>query len=137
MTTTFGELLGRHDIQIPDHLIAQAKVPVLTGPQRQGDLFVRPVVVGDGAGNGRWQAVGDGVQVVHGEATGNTHWLHGHSCRWLRLDQGQVVGLVQVPDGEAAYLVHTDEHGANGIGPGTYEIRRKREQADEIRNVAD
>ena len=135
--TTFGDLLGRHDIQIPDHLIAQAEVPVLTGPQRQGDLFVRPVAVGDGTGNGRWQPVGDGVQVVHGEATGNTHWLHGNTCRWLRLDQGQVVGLVQVPDGEAAYLVHTDEHGANGIGPGIYEVRRKREQADEIRMVAD
>lgn len=29
------------------------------------------------------------------------------------------------------------EHGFSGIGAGTYEVRRQREQADEIRLVAD
>lgn len=139
---TYGELLSRHDVEIPPHLVAQAEVPVLTGPQRQGDLMVVPAEQGrwhDTEPGGReYQAVGAGVQVVHGEATGNTHWLHGSAgVMWARLDAGQVVGLVDVPEGETAYLVHTDEHGANGLGPGRYEIRRKREQAEEIRLVAD
>jgi hypothetical protein len=33
-----------------------------------------------------------------------------------------------VPQGQSAQLIHTDEHGANGIGPGVYWINRKREQ---------
>lgn len=134
---TYGQLLGHHGVTIPAHLEEQAEVPVLTGPQRQGDIFIRPVAVAprDAAVFG---PVGAGVQVVHGEATGNTHWLHGDKAvLWARLDRGQVVGLVMVPEGSSAYLVHTDEHGANGLGPGVYELRRKREQADEIRQVAD
>mgnify|MGYP002137333857 CR=1 FL=1 len=46
------------------------------------------------------------------------------------------LGTVTVPDGAAAHLVHP-EHGAQGIAPGTYRIRRQREQADQIRMVAD
>jgi hypothetical protein len=45
--------------------------------------------------------------------------------------------VLDVPEGAVAYLIHTDEHGANGIGPGTYRLTGKREQADEIRRVAD
>ena len=135
---TYGELLSRHDIEIPPHLADQVEVPVLTVIQRQGDLIIRPVRSRPGR---QGAAVGHGVQVVHGEATGNTHWLHGDpGVLWTRLDLGQVVGVVDVPEGATAYLVHTDEHGANGIGHmagHSFEIRRKREMADEIRNVAD
>lgn len=135
-TRTFGDLLGRHSIEIPAHLMADAEVPVLSGPQRQGDLMVVPV---DGyAYPVEFAPVGAGVQVVHGEATGNTHWLHGDAgVQWARLDRGQVVGVVDVAEGSAAYLIHTDEHGCNGLAPGRYEIRRKREMAEEIRMVAD
>jgi hypothetical protein len=45
--------------------------------------------------------------------------------------------VLDVAKGATAYLIHTDEHGANGIGPGTYRLTGKREQADEIRRVAD
>ena len=41
-----------------------------------------------------------------------------------------------VPDGEVAYLAHP-EHGYSGIGPGTYELRRQREQADQLRMIQD
>ena len=126
---TYGELLAKHSVKIPAHLIEQAEVPVLTGPQRQGDLMVVPIAAAT------WRhltvrPVGAGVQVVHGEATGNTHWLHGdQAVLWARVDSGQVVGVVEVPAGSVAHLVHTDEHGANGIGPGLYRINRKREQS--------
>jgi hypothetical protein len=134
---TYEEVMTPLGITIPEHLVADAEVPVLTGPQRQGDLMIVP------SREGAWRyldfaPVGAGVQVVHGEATGNTHWLHGdQAVTWARVDARQVVGVVEVPQGAVAYLIHTDEHGSNGIGPGRYEIRRKREQADEIRLVQD
>jgi hypothetical protein len=46
------------------------------------------------------------------------------------------VGVFTVTEGATAYLAHP-EHGYMGIAPGTYTVRRQREQADEIRQVAD
>jgi len=45
------------------------------------------------------------------------------------------LGVLTVAEG-VAYLAHP-EHAFSGIAPGTYELRRQREQADEIRRVAD
>ena len=128
---TYGSALALIGVTVPDHLQAETGVPVLTAPQAQGDLLIVPAPAPEGV---CWQGVLDsGEQVVHGEATGNTHWLHrgfdSPGVRWARAD-GQdalVVGYVEVPQGQTALLVHTDEHGANGLGPGTYAIRRKRE----------
>jgi len=147
MTMTYGEALALSGISIPEHLEAEAEVPVLTGPQAQGDLIIVPLAAAYPAGERApaWPRGAivpmDGVQVVHGEATGNTHWLHAGfnspGVTWHRADADLVVGVVTVPAGQTAMLVHTDEHGANGIGEGRYEIRQKREQADEVRYVED
>ena len=144
---TYGEALALSHISIPEHLEAEAVVPVLTRPQAQGDLMIVPLALayGEGERAPTWPRGAvvppGGVQVVHGEATGNTHWLHaGFSSpgvTWHRADAGLVVGIVTVPAGQTAMLVHTDEHGANGIGEGRYEIRQKRELADEVRYVED
>lgn len=146
MTMTYGEALALSGISLPEHLEAEAEVPVLASPQAQGDLMIVPLELAYEAGRApRWPQ-GDvippeGFQVVHGEATGNTHWLHAGfnspGVTWHRADQGLVVGVVTVPAAQTAMLVHTDEHGANGIAPGRYEIRQKREQADEVRYVED
>lgn len=144
MATTFAEALGKIGVTIPDHLIADAEVPVLTGVQAQGDLIVVPAGSDDfDASRVTLEAVTDkGIQVVVGEATGNTHWLHhgfdSPGVRFARVtNHDLVIGVVDVPEGESAELIHTDEHGANAMGPGTYVIRGKRELADEIRRVAD
>ncbi len=147
MSMTYAEALALASVSIPEHLEAEAQVPVLTGPQAQGDLMIVPLAMAYEQGERvpdwpQGQVVPmDGVQVVHGEATGNTHWLHAGfnspGVTWHRADSDLVVGCVTVPAGQTAVLVHTDEHGANGIGPGRYEVRRKREQADEIAYVAD
>jgi len=144
---TYGEALAMANVSIPEHLEAEAAVPVLTGPQAQGDLIVVPLHLAYETGeqppawpDGKPVPL-DGVQVVHGEATGNTHWLHAGfnspGVAWHRAGDGLVVGVVTVPAGQTAVLVHTDEHGANAIGAGRYEIRQKRELADEIRYVED
>jgi len=86
--------------------------------------------------------------LIRGEATGNTHWLHSGfdspGVRWAPQseDDGKpgsadqaalVIGYLDVPAGQSALLIHTDEHGANGIGPGRYVVHRKRQA---LRGVA-
>ena len=138
---TYATALALADVTIPDHLTADAEVPILTGPQAQGDLLVLPTKV---PGNVTLEAVpAAGVQVVASEATGHTHWLHqgfdSTRVQWARVGRGDdiVIGYIVVPQGETAMLVHTDEHGANGVGPGSYAVHGKREQAEIERRVAD
>lgn len=144
MATTFAQALNKIGVTIPGHLVADAEVPVLTGVQAQGDLIIVPAGLDDfDAGRVRLEVVPEkGVQVVTGEATGNTHWLHrgfdSPEVLWGRVsDHELVLGVVSVPEGQSAELIHTDEHGCNAMGPGLYVVRGKRELADEIRRVAD
>lgn len=124
-------------------LDVQVDVPVVAAgshPQRQGDVLVahRPALPAAGT-----PIPAGGVTVVRGEATGNTHTLHSwDGLCFFDVDRfggrvGLRLGTLTVPDGASAYLVHTEEHGANGIGPGTYELRSKREWAGVWRAVAD
>jgi hypothetical protein len=139
-TMTYQDAIDRVGVSLPDHLVAAAAVPVLTEPQAQGDIGIIPAALLGVTRRGlKLEPVGAGVQVVIGEATGNTHWLHSDhpDVAWARLDRDLLIGLVYVPAGAAAYLIHTDEHGANGIGPGLYALTGKREQADQIRRVED
>jgi len=113
------------------------EIPVLGGLQRQGDVLIRPTT-----GVLAMAAVPKtGTPVVRGESGGNTHTIYAAdgpvycdvstpSARDLR------VALLSVPEGSTAYLGHP-EHGYMGIAPGSYEIRRQREMAEEIRMVAD
>ena len=139
-TMTYQDAIDRVGVTLPEHLVADAEVPVLTAPQAQGDIGIIPAsLLGVTRRGLTLEPVGAGVQVVTGEATGNTHWLHSDhpAVTWARLDRDLLIGVVDIPDGATAYLIHTDEHGANGIGPGLYALTGKREQADEIRRVAD
>jgi hypothetical protein len=127
---TYASALALSGITVPAHLEADAEVPILCGAQGQGDLLVVPVDPPRGV---RWLPVPvGGVQVIRGEATGNTHWLHmgfdSPGVRYAPDAEGVRVGYLRVPEGASALLIHTDEHGANGIGPGTYAVHRKRAQ---------
>ncbi|MEU3283007.1 hypothetical protein ABZ698_39395, partial [Streptomyces antibioticus] len=83
-----------------------------------------------------------GHPVVRGEAGGNTHSLHAASdagvCFTPADGRGDdlVLGMLTVPDGAEAYLLHP-EHGGMAIAPGTYRIGRQREWAGTWRLVAD
>jgi hypothetical protein len=136
---TYRTALALAGVTVPAHLIADAEVPVLTGPQAQGDLMIIPVPA-EALPALDWRPVGpDGIQLVRGEATGNTHWLHegfdSPGVRWAYSPAGGLtLGYLHVPAGQSAQLIHTDEHGANGIGPGRYRINRKRELRAEGRS---
>jgi hypothetical protein len=139
MSRTFGSLLGQYDITVPDVDLTDIEIPVLTGVQRQGDVGIFPTAPVEDCGS---LVPPTGVQVVRGEATGNTHFLHGEGpVFWapaVRSREEDVqLGTLIVPEGSTAFLIHTDEHAASGIGPGTYLLHGKREQADLIRRVAD
>ena len=118
-------------IELPD-----LEIPVKTAPQRQGDVFLLPVTTTH-PGEPIPTA---GVTVVRAESSAaNMHNLHGDGA-WLwspDADTNLVQGWLTVPAGGVAYLIHTEEHPALAIGPGTYEVRRQQEWAGEWRRVAD
>ena len=141
MSFTLGTILDRAGIGTLGVLDTEIDVPILTGPQRQGDVLVlcrpnkacatTPIPV-------------TGLTVVRAEtSTANTHVVMSWDgpCFFdpdaTGGDTGLVLGVLTVPEGASAYLLHSEEHGANGIGPGTYELRRQREFAGEWRRVAD
>lgn len=143
--TTFTDILGRLDITVPDETIAELTVPVLTGPQRQGDVGIWPTRAASAAMRAAMTAVpAEGIAVVRGEAaTGaNSHVLLSDGpVLWKQAGPwtGGVVelGAIHVPPGSTAWLVHTDEHNVIGMAPGSYRLTGKREQAEEVRRVAD
>ena len=136
---TLAELEREHGIQVDEHLDRQLDVPVSAGLQRQGDVIVIPSDITPVGGHATTAVPRDGVAVVQGENGGNTHLLlAAGDVRYDTLTGTSELdlGVLTVADGATAYLAHP-EHGYAGIAPGTYTMRRQREQADEIRMVAD
>jgi hypothetical protein len=134
--TTLAEAIDRFEVDVDAHLDRELEIPVLSGPQRQGDVMIVP------SSQVRASTVVPkvGYPVVRGEAGGNTHLLlaAGSVCFDARQVTATdlVLGVLSVGTDAEAYLAHP-EHGYLGIAPGDYEIRRQREQADELRLVAD
>jgi hypothetical protein len=145
MTQTLADLITTHGVDVHDHLDRDELVPVHVGRlQFQGDVAVVPAGRAVPAtGNGYPTTVpAAGIPVVRGENGGNTHLLLGDTTRpvtWEPSTGGPTaldLGVLTVPAAATAWLAHP-EHGYVGIGAGQYVIRRQREQADEIRLVAD
>lgn len=138
MSVKLADLIDRHGVDVLEHLDRQVSVPTLDGLQFQGDVAVIPTrELGIGAGAVVPTA---GIPVVRGENGGNTHLLLAQGdVRFAAAEQAPQslrLGVLTVQAGATAFLAHP-EHGYCGIAAGTYEIRRQREQADEIRIVAD
>lgn len=134
-TATLGQLIDRHGVDVLDHLDRQLEVPVNDGLQFQGDLAVIPL---ERKMTGAWRPVPpEGVPVIEAVGSGHEHRLlasEAGTASLLAGAGGQDIGYLEVA--EPAYLAHP-EHGYLGIAPGSYTLRRQREQADEERLVAD
>jgi hypothetical protein len=136
---TIKEAIAQLGGPIEQHLDQQLTIPVHDGLQLQGDVAIIPVgMIGDLV-----PAVTpippEGYPVVRGEAGGNTHLLLAEDTGFFdpRRDGSSLdLGVLTVPEGATAYLTHP-EHAYVGIAPGTYLLRRQREQADQARLVAD
>lgn len=140
MTTQLAQLIDRHGVDVLEHLDRDVTVPVIAGLQAQGDIIVIPAAMSRPAQTATTAVPKDGVAVVRGENGGNTHLLlPDGDVRWdaAAPRAGELrLGVLTVAAGSTGYLAHP-EHGYTGIAPGTYEIRRQREQANEIRLVQD
>lgn len=144
MTTT-SELSTKYNVELYDHVMdgfGDVEVPVITGPQSQGDVRIRPLDTTPAVTvkkNAKWVPVGlGGIDVVK-PVSGHTHTLVASSgvVTWttdVTDTTGLAIGVAKVSD--VAWLAHA-EHGFTGIGAGTYTLRRQREQADVQRIVAD
>lgn len=147
--STLDALIKTHSVEVDPHLDRQLTVPVDGGLQRQGDVIVIPFDVAcnrPGVATPRYGVASEvpreGIPVVRGEAGGNTHLLLADGPVFWALTESQWngsaldLGVLIIEDGSVGYLAHP-EHGYAGIAPGKYVISRQREQADEIRMVAD
>lgn len=137
---TNGAILERHKISAEGIEHLDLEVPVLTGPQAQGDVLLVPTETPSELGE---LVPTEGVTVVRGETTGgNAHILHvlDGECFWAPAPNAGaelLQGVLTVPDGSSATMIHTQEHNVIGIGPGSYEVKRQREFAGEWRRVSD
>lgn len=147
MALTMAEAIATFGVEIDPHLDREVTIPVIAGLQFQGDVAVVPVSIAKGNYSSRLNSAKDvpaaGFPVVRGEVGGNTHLLIGDGkVRFAPVEETSSMttnldlGVLDVPEGSTAYLAHP-EHAYTGIAPGQYVIRRQREQADEIRLVAD
>jgi hypothetical protein len=140
---TNTSILSDHGISLDSIEHLDLEVPVISGNQRQGDVYLLKVTRDHSKGAKKITEAG--VVVVRAETnSANTHTLYALTgeCLWLpnaRATRGDelVQGWLTVTDGAEATLIHTEEHNVLGIGAGTYEIRRQREFAGEWRRVAD
>ena len=134
-----AQLIERHGIDVLDHLDRQVAIPIVSGLQRQGDVLVIPAALAAGV-EAATPVPSIGVPVVRGENGGNTHAIVAEGVVFCDLKVADARNLtlatLTVAEGSIAYLTHP-EHGYSGIGPGTYVLRRQREQADVARLVAD
>ena len=138
-TATLGQLIGRHGVDVLDHLDREAGVPVLDGLQFQGDLAVIPAAShGHHAADNANEVPAAGIAVIEAVGGGHEHRLlagtPGTAAFTPSRNGGQDIGYLETTG--PAYLAHP-EHGYLGIAPGGYVLRRQREQADEERLVAD
>lgn len=133
---TLADLTARTGLDVLAHLEREVTIPVVAGPQAQGDLIVVPLALLDDVTvppRAPWQPVpAGGVELLRGAAGGNPHTLVADpgTCRWTRRvgdRQGLALGVLDAT--AVAYLIHP-EHGGTGIAPGRYVIRRQRERSE-------
>jgi hypothetical protein len=134
---TLADVTAAHGFEVLEHLQREAEVPVNNGLQAQGDLLIIPTTTRMASGSGTVVPAA-GIALIEAVGGGHEHRLFAGTPGTARFAPaapgGQDIGVLECT--APAYILHP-EHGATGIAPGTYVLRRQREQADEERLVAD
>lgn len=135
---TLAEVTAAHGFEVLEHLEAEVQVPVLKGLQAQGDLFIIPVKGAKPHAQNPKTIPAEGFAVIEAVNGGHEHRLFasvpGTATFAFANGSGQDIGVLECA--EPVYSLHV-EHGAAGVAPGVFLLRRQREQADEERLVAD
>lgn len=135
MATTLKDVEDVYGLKHHEHLDRQADIPTVSTLGFQGDV----AIIRRDDVEAITPIPAQGHPVVRGENGANTHLLVGDgfydpnpavSARDLML------GTLTAPEDGTTLLSHP-EHGGLIVAPGSYEIRRQREMAEEIRMVAD
>lgn len=123
-----AELLDSTGLDVLAHLDRQVDVPVVDGLQAQGDLIVIPMEMTDAArARAGWHPLpADGIELVRGGDGTNPHTLVGSCELTMAVLDEERLAVAVVRNTAPVYLVHP-EHGATGIAPGLWLIRRQRE----------
>lgn len=128
-----ADLLTRTGLDVLDHLERALAVPIVDGFQAQGDLLIAPSGAVPEVVAQRWATwaviPSAGVELVRGVAGNNPHTLvadavSGHYT--LGLSDPEALAIALVENSSPVYLIHP-EHGATGLAPGRWVIRRQRE----------
>lgn len=130
-----AELLGKTGLDVLGHLERQVTVPVIDGIQAQGDLIIIPadlITTVEPHTYSRWLPVPPtGVELVRGAAGNNPHTLVADpgTCEFTNLVRDPLgLAIAILTNIKPAYLIHP-EHGATGIAPGRWLVRRQQELA--------
>jgi hypothetical protein len=112
---------------------------------RQGDVIVIPERMATPAVEAVAAVPREGVALVRSEFGGHTHLLVAEGDvrytavppTWPQTEDEIIeVGALAVGEGATAFLIHP-EHGAVGLRPGRYAVRRQREWDEVVRVVLD
>ncbi len=138
--TTLTDLTAATGRTVRPGLDMDDPLPVATGhPVAQGDVIClwRP----DAEPSDAWAPVPAKGQVL--VAGLHDHVLYADAgarpVRWAPYHADELdVAVVDVPKGATAWLLHTDEHGGQGLGVGRWVVRRQQEfTAAGYRRVSD
>ena len=140
---SLSDITAWSGIDVFDYLDGEVSVPVVDGPQAQGDLIVVPHAMLAGVVTPHpWTrslpVPPSGIELLRSAAGGNPHSLVADegACTWtgpVADPRGLALGIVEVTG--VAYLIHP-EHGATGIAPGRYVIGRQRERSSGLYGAA-
>ncbi|GAA3867530.1 hypothetical protein GCM10022243_36620 [Saccharothrix violaceirubra] len=135
-----SELLDLTSLDVLDHVAREIAVPVVDGPHAQGDLLVLPYDLVSSVvriAGGLREVPRAGVELVRGAAGGNPHTLTAdeNSTRWTPgVHDPLGLAVAYLENATPAYLIHP-EHGATGLAPGRWLVRRQREYVPLRRRV--
>jgi hypothetical protein len=137
--TDIETLAGRECYRHVRDLLADVEVPVLAGPQSQGDLLAVPC--GRTPGADTVDVPVSGIDIIEARDGGHAHTLvapdGGARIHLRRPTSADDLVLAVVEAAHPVFLLHS-EHGATGLAAGCWEIRGQREfDAAEARRVAD